>query len=80
MKTYLAMTRNERTDASKVRPNSVVFMHVNKWNGSHEIKISSVEVTGDKTTLTSESGDQHTVYSLAPVWVREYDTREGLND
>ena len=80
MKNYSVMTRNERTDASQVQPNSLVFMHVNKWNGSHEIRIVSVEVMGDKTVLISEAGDQHTVYSLAPVWVREYETREGLSD
>lgn len=76
---YQVLVRNERVDAAQVTPGSLVFFHIERWGGSYQFTITSVEVNGDKVTLIDDCGHKHILFSTTSVWVREYEERKGLN-
>ena len=76
---YKELTKNEKTTASEVVPGSTVFLHIEEWGGSKEIKVDSLLVFENKTELTTEHGKCIAVPCNTPVWVREYEERKGLN-
>src|SRR5574337_2117742 len=76
--TYLWLIKNEKITAAEVTQGSIVFFHIDRWNGSHQVTVLSVEKDEKKVTIVTDRG-KHILSPTTPVWVREYETRQGLN-
>ena len=80
LKTYKFLKKQTSTFASAVLPGDIVLIHIERWNGSYEMKIVASESTKNGIVLTSDTNHRHTVPEQFPVVVREYITKEGLNE
>ena len=71
MKFYQTLSRNEKIEVSAAPEGATILLHVERWNGSYEVTVTSKEVLKDKVTITDTTGQRHTVHATMPVWIRE---------
>jgi hypothetical protein len=65
--TTMLTPNKTKIQASNIKPETMLYMHVDRWNGYHNIWVKSVNVSKDKVEIITDNNISITLASTAFV-------------